>query len=177
VDKIELGRIVLSEITGERTFTYDIHIPDGLSNLSGIYTATLTIRNRGVTTREVNVTHFDYDNFDTEGRSVEVVTSSLGVTLRGTSETLEAIDEETVFAVADLSGVNDASGTYTVPATVRIGGDPDVGTVQSCQVTVRIIENAETGEETGSEGENAEAGSETEETGNSESSNGSEEGN
>lgn len=164
VNKIVLGRVVLADITGEKTFTYDIPIPDGLSNLSGVYTATLTVKNRGITTKDINVTSFDYANFDVEGRAVEVVTSSLGVTLRGMYDTLDAIEDESVTAVADLSGVNDASGTYTVPAYIRIDGDPDVGTVQSYQLTVRIVSKTETGSETEGEGETGEAEGEGEGT-------------
>lgn len=136
--EIVLGEIVLSEIEEEQTFTYDIPVPDGLTNLSGVTTVTLTIANRDVTTRNVTVTSFDYENFGEEDRTVNVVTSSLNVTLRGARETIEALTAEQVQAVADLSGVADASGTYTVPANIRIEGDPDVGTTQPYQLTVRI---------------------------------------
>ena len=136
--ELVLGEVVLSEIEEEQTITYDIPVPEGLSNLSGVSTATLTIANRDVTMRNVTVTSFDYENFGEEDRTVEVVTSSLNVTLRGARETLEAIAADQVRAVADLSGVANASGTYTVPANIRIEGGPDVGTTQEYQLTVRI---------------------------------------
>ena len=147
--ELVLGEVALVDIEGEQTFTYDIPVPEGLTNLSGVTTATLTIANRDVTTQNVTVTSFDYENFGEEDRSVEVVTSSLNVTLRGPQETLAAINAAQVQAVADLSGVADASGTYTVPATIRIEGDPDVGTTQTYQLTVRIgLPEAETETET-----------------------------
>ena len=136
--EIVLGEIALAEIEGEQTFTYDIPVPEGLTNLSGTTTATLTITNRDVTTRNLTITDFDYENFGEEDRTVEVVTSSLNVTLRGQQEQLEALSASLVKAVADLSGVANASGTYTVPANIRIEGDPDIGTTQSYQLTVRI---------------------------------------
>ncbi len=136
--EIVLGEIVLADIEGEQVFTYDIAIPDGLTNLSGVTSATLTIVNRDVATRDVTVTRFDYENFDAEDRTVEVVTSSLNVTLRGARDTLDGISAEQVSVVADLSGVTNAVGTYTVPANIRIEGDPDVGTIQNYQLTVRI---------------------------------------
>ena len=136
--EIELGEVVLAEIGDERTITYDIAIPDGLTNLSGATTATLTIANRDVATRELTVSEFRYESFNAEDRSVTVVTSSLNVTLRGARDTLSSIAPESVQAVADLSGILDASGTYTVPASIRIDGDPDVGTIQNYQLTVRI---------------------------------------
>lgn len=136
--EIKLGEVTLSEITEEQTFTYEIPIPEGLSNLSGISLATLHIANRDIRTRDMSVTSFDYENFAAEGRVVEVVTSSLRVTLRGAEETLAAVEDGALRAVADLSDVNDASGTYTVPAYIHVEGDPDVGTTQSYQLTVRI---------------------------------------
>lgn len=136
--EIKLGEVTLSEITEEQTFTYEIPIPEGLSNLSGVSLATLHVANRDITTRDMTVTSFDYENFGAEGRVVEVVTSSLRVTLRGAEETVAALEDGALQAVADLSDVNDASGTYTVPAYIRVEGDPDVGTTQSYQLTVRI---------------------------------------
>ncbi len=157
--EIVLGEVRLSDITDEQTIVYDIPIPDGLTNLSGVSTATLTIKNRDVGTRELTVSQFDYENFVSGDRMVEVVTSSLDVTLRGVRETLDEIKPEQVRAVADLSGVIDASGTYTVPAFIRVEGNPDVGTVQNYQLTVRIYtpetpteEEAETQPDTETEG-------------------------
>lgn len=148
IQEIELGQVTLSEITGEQTFTYEIPIPDGLRNLSGVTSATLRIANRDVVTRDMTVTSFDYENFDAAGRVVEIVTSSLRVTLRGAEGTVAAVEEDALRAFADLSDVNDASGTYTVPAYIRVAGDPDVGTTQSYQLTVRIS-RPEPGQEEG----------------------------
>ena len=146
---ITLGDVVLSEIGDEvQQITYDIPISEGLSNLSGVTTATLTIANRDVTTRDFTVTSFDYENFGDEDRTVEVVTSSLRVTLRGARELLETITADQIQAVANLSGVADASGTYTVDAEIRVEGDPDVGVTEKAELTVRIG-LPETEEETG----------------------------
>jgi len=133
-----LGEIDLSTIEDERIFTYEIPIPEGLTNLSGVTTATLTIANRDIATKDLTVTDFEVINFEAEDRVAEIVTSSIDVTLRGPRAILDGLTPENVHAVADLAGVADASGTYTVPAELRIAGDPDVGTLQSYQLTVRI---------------------------------------
>ena len=136
--EIVLGEVTLAEIEDTATFTFAIPIPDGMINLSGVTEATLTITNRDVATKSVVVTNFDYENFGVEDRTVEVVTGSLTVTLRGAKTILDSITSLDVTAVADLSGVTNASGTYTVPATIRVANDLDVGTVQSHLLTVRI---------------------------------------
>lgn len=133
-----LGEVVLTEITEPQTFTFTIPIPEGLTNLSGVGIATLTIANRDVTTANRTVTNFGFENFSEKDRAVEVVTSSLNVTLRGAQEILDGIESEDITAVADLTDVANASGTYTVPAIIRVNGDPDIGTTESYQLTVRI---------------------------------------
>ena len=138
LDGLVLGEVALAEITDSRTITFDVPVPSGLTNLSGVTSATLTIANRDVATRSVTVTAFGYENFADESRSVEVVTSSLNVTLRGAKELLDGIEPEQVTAFADLADVANASGTYTVPAVIRVADGGDVGTTQSYQLTVRI---------------------------------------
>lgn len=146
IKELVLGEIDLAEIEDEKSMTYDIPVPDGVTNLSGVTSATLTIKNREVATRSMTVTQFDCVNFGADERDVEVVTSTLDVTLRGRKDDLTQIDPENVRAVADLSDVIDASGSYTVPVTLEIDGNPDVGTVQSYQVTVRIYAHGERNE-------------------------------
>lgn len=136
--EIVLDEIVLSEIEDTFSKTYDIPIPEGLTNLSGGATATLMVANRDVGTRAFEATDFSYENFGGEERVATVVTTSLAVTLRGTQEALDAISRRDVHVVADLSDVTDASGSYTVPAVIRVDGDPDVGAVGDYRVTVRI---------------------------------------
>ena len=73
-----------------------------------------------------------------EGQRVSLVTRSMGVTLRGPAEELEAVEEYNVRIVADLSNVNAASGTYTVPAAVYVDDVQNVGAIGEYQVMVRI---------------------------------------
>ena len=154
--EIVLGEIVLAEINGQQTFTYEIPVPDGLTNLSGVTSVTLVIANRDIVTRNVTVTNFDYEGFQDGDRAVEVVTSSLNVILRGKKDLIDALIPSRVSAVADLADVANASGTYTVPAIIRIEGDPDIGTAQSYQLTVRISQPEPDAEDAVKTGEAAE---------------------
>ena len=67
-----------------------------------------------------------------------VTTTDLVATSRLVMVSVASVTPLDVTAVADLSGVTNASGTYTVPATIRVANDLDVGTVQSHLLTVRI---------------------------------------
>ena len=133
---LSLGTLALEDVQGSETLTYDILIPDGVNNLSGITSATLTISSGDISTKEVEATHFSYENFSGD-HTVTVVTSSLPVTLRGSASDLEAIYGSEVHVIADLSDIAADSGSYTVPARIEVSGY-DVGAVGTYEVTVHI---------------------------------------
>lgn len=136
IDEIELGTLALEDLRADEVFNYDIPIPEGVNNLSGITSVTLTISASNVETREVEATSFSYENFNGSGE-VTIVTSSLPVTLRGTAADLAIISDEQVRVIADLSDIAADSGSYTVPARIVVDGY-DIGAVGSYEVTVRI---------------------------------------
>ena len=136
ISEISLGPLALEDVQGSETLTYDILIPDGVNNLSGITSATLTISSGDISTKEVEATHFSYENFSGD-HTVTVVTSSLPVTLRGSASDLEAVYGSEVHVIADLSDIAADSGSYTVPARIEVSGY-DVGAVGTYEVTVHI---------------------------------------
>lgn len=136
IDEIELGTLALEDLRADEVFDYDIPIPEGVNNLSGITSVTLTIGASNVETREVEATSFSYENFNGSGE-VTIVTSSLPVTLRGTAADLAVISDRQVRVIADLSDIAADSGSYTVPARIEVDGY-DIGAVGSYEVTVRI---------------------------------------
>ena len=136
ISEISLGTLALEDVQGSETLTYDILIPDGVNNLSGITSVTLTISSGDISTKEVEATHFSYENFSGD-HTVTVVTSTLPVTLRGPASDLEAIYGSEVHVIADLSDIAADSGSYTVPARIEVSGY-DVGAVGTYEVTVHI---------------------------------------
>lgn len=136
IDEIELGTLALEDLRADEVFDYDIPIPEGVNNLSGITSVTLTIGASNVETREVEATSFSYENFNGSGE-VTIVTSSLPVTLRGTAADLAVISDRQVRVIADLSDIAADSGSYTVPARIVVDGY-DIGAVGSYEVTVHI---------------------------------------
>lgn len=136
IDEIVLGTLALDTLAEVNTFDYEIVLPDGISNLSGINTATLTVLQGDSGIITLDATQFDYENFNSD-RPVTIVTSTLSVTLRGTQNDIVAVTPEQVRVVADLSDVADASGSYTVPANIYVD-DLDLGAVGEYEVTVHI---------------------------------------
>ena len=87
-------------------------------------------------TREVEALNFSYENFSGD-HAVSILTSSLPVTLHGTAADIEAVTGEDVHVIADLSGIEADSGSYTVPARISVSGY-DLGAVGNYEVTVHI---------------------------------------
>ncbi len=145
IDELKLDTLSLADLKAAETFTYEIPVPEGVDNLSGVTSVTLTILFDDIDSLTIDATNFGYENLTTK-RDVTVVTSTLSVTLRGTSTALAQVNDENLRVVADLSDVSDADGTYTVPANVYVDG-LDVGAVGSYQVTVRLSGGTENGTE------------------------------
>lgn len=151
VDAITLDTLELADLTGAATYRYPITLPEGCENLSGVTRATMTIRFKDMTSASVNAVNFACENVP-DGKTVNVLTTELPVSLRGTAADVESVTPENVVVVADLTDVNDASGSYTVPARVEISG-ADVGVLGEYQVRVTITED--TGEPDGPHGDAA----------------------
>ena len=136
IDEISLGTLALEDLRGQETFSYEIPVPNGANNLSGITSVALTISATDTETKEIETTSFSYENFSGDA-PVSVLTSSLTVTLRGTAEDIAAVTGNDVQVIANLSGIEADSGSYTVPARISVAGY-DLGAVGAYEVTVHI---------------------------------------
>ena len=114
-------------------------MPDGCENLSGVTRATLEIGYPDRVTQTLTATRIQLENVPS-GRDVEVLTSELLVQIFGTAEALHQVSAEDVIVTADLSDYAVASGTYMVPASVKVGDGTSVGVSGTYQVQVRIPE-------------------------------------
>lgn len=132
----------LESFSGEATYNYQITLPDGCENLSGVTRATLKIRYKDLVTATVTTSRIEYENAP-EGKTVTVLTSDLPVTLRGTSADVNAVTPEDVILLADLRDVSSASGSYTVPVEVRVDTGGDVGVVGTYQIRITISDIVE----------------------------------
>lgn len=135
IDGIDLGTLALEDLRTEEHFIYEIPVPEGVNNLSGITSVTLEISGN-VTTRQIEATQFAYENYAGEAE-VSVVTSTIPVILRGPEDILELITDEDIRVIADLADIDADSGSYTVPARIEAEGY-DIGALGSYEVTVHI---------------------------------------
>ena len=137
VESITIGTVDLSQVIGSGELTFTIPIPTGLSNVSGVSEARVTVSIEGLSTRNIDVTNLTTIN-EPDNVNVTFVTESLQVVVRGPEEILAQISPHNLRAVADLSNVGTATGRYTVPVEVYLDGYADAGVVGEYQAVVSL---------------------------------------
>ena len=141
MDSIVLDSFDLLSVTTESTsHSYAILVPDGCENLSGVTRATLEIGYPDKTVADVTTRNIRVENASAS-RNVELLTQELSVRIFGTAAEMEGITGEDVAVVADLSDYAVASGTYMIPAQVRVGDGKTIGVSGTYQIQVRIPES------------------------------------
>lgn len=136
LEEISLGSIDLSNVVGTKDFPFAITLDPSLTNESGLTTATVTVTVEGLDTEVFAVSNIRHTT-PPDGYTVEVVTQSVLVTVRGPAEDLAGIDASQIRVVADLSNVT-TQGTQLVPARVYLDGSSTVGVVGGYSISVNI---------------------------------------
>lgn len=140
VNAITLGDFdLLSLPEGTSTYNFAITVPEGCENVSGVTRATLTISWKDMASAEVTTEQFQCENIP-EGKTVDILTHEMTVKIFGTADEVAAVTGENVTLVADLSDYSAVSGSYTVPAEVRISSGGDIGVSGDYQVQITIRE-------------------------------------
>lgn len=142
-DELILGTIKLGEYEKAAELSFDIVLPDGVTNMTGLKQAKVTVRFPSLSTKVLTIEDIQLLNIP-EGMKAELTTQMLEITLRGPSEQIRSITPENVTVTVDLSGA--APGTVTRKATVSlIGGYGDCGAMGSYSVSVTLQDNSEEG--------------------------------
>lgn len=145
VSSIVLDEFDLVSLGGDTTYNYAISLPEGCENLSGISRATLRIAYKDMDSAALTTTQVRLQNVP-EGKTATVLTEEVPVAIFGTAADVKAISGQDILVLADLTDFSSAAGSYTVPATVQVESDGDVGVSGNYQIRVTISEKQ--GEET-----------------------------
>lgn len=137
INKIVLKTIDLTDFKGTYTDTFPILIDNELRNLSGETEAKVTVEIVGLEARTFNITNFTCTNV-TNGFVADILTQSLNVVLRGTSEDLALLENENLRAVADLTDYNESTGQYLVDVKIYVDGFTNVGAIGDYTINVEI---------------------------------------
>jgi len=133
---IRLGTIDMMRFGLTTTEAFPISIPNHITNVSGETEALVHVDVFGLDIAFRSATNFQTINVPA-GYTAEVLTQSLDVRMRGTSEDLALVTPINIRIIADLSDMN--PGTARVPAKIIIDGiDADIDPVGEYEITVTI---------------------------------------
>ncbi|MBO5129258.1 MAG: hypothetical protein J6B95_02800 [Oscillospiraceae bacterium] len=114
--KLHLGTINLAEINEDTEMTFEILLPEGVTNLTGVTDAAVGISFIGLGTREYTVSNIRSINVP-EGMACDLMAEVIKITLRGPVNLINSLTEEDITLVVDCSGKE--AGTSTMKATVE----------------------------------------------------------
>ena len=139
ITEVEIGTLALGEVRQDEKLSFDVTAPEGTQFVPELEKVTVTVAFEGLETREAVVSEFLAENVTEnadETLKARIVTQSLEIELRGPAEALEAIKDEDLVAVADLTDYTKA-GAFTVPVTIRTP-DETVGAVGVYSVEMEL---------------------------------------
>ncbi len=137
INKIDLTTLELDSFDKIYEAKIPIAIPNNLKNVSGEAEAKVKVEIFNLENRVFSVSNFSYSNLPSEFRSVDFITKTLAVTLRGTPEEIKAVNKNNIRVVVDLKHIS-ASGEGYVDAIIFVDGYPNVGAVGKYKLIVNI---------------------------------------
>ena len=115
--ELVVGTVDLSTLDEDTTLTFPIALPDGVTNLSGVASATASVEFGNLTTKKFTVSNIRVINVP-EGMAYDLMNEALEVTLRGNPMLINSLDPEDISIVVDLT--DKEAGTFTVKAAIAI---------------------------------------------------------
>lgn len=137
LNQINLGTIDLKDFAQSTTKTFSIPIPNNVTNVTGKTTATVTVNINGLDTTKLTATNIQVKNVPT-GYTADIVTASMDVTIRGTTDAISQVTASNIRIVADLSEIGNSIGTFSVEAVVYVDDVSGVDAVGSYKITVTL---------------------------------------
>ncbi|MGN1025311.1 MAG: YbbR-like domain-containing protein [Faecousia sp.] len=135
-DQLVVGTINLAELTKSGTMTFQVLLPEGITNLSAITEVEATVLLSGLTTRDYVLENIQSINIP-EGMEAELITEKLTVTVRGPAELMSKLTAENITATVDFTGAE--AGTTTFRTVITFSeGFAGVGVLRSDPVSAAI---------------------------------------
>lgn len=135
LEELVIGTLNLGEIPTDTEKTFEIKLPEGVTNLSNITEAVVNISFPALATREFTVTEIHSRNVPT-GMVADLLTKQLTVTVRGPKSLIEEMADSDVIVQIDLTGVE---GSVAAEAKISFTSDFEgVGAVGKYSVNVKV---------------------------------------
>lgn len=139
MDALTVGTIDLGGILEDKTLTFPIVLPEGVTNQTGVEQVTVDIKLPKLKTKTLKVTNIKAENIPA-GLTADVITKALQVTVRGPEKLIGSITETDLTVVVNLTETQ--AGNHTLKADVVIAeAFAGVGAIGTYQVAVNLQNN------------------------------------
>lgn len=139
LDTIELGTVNLGELKDEEnTMTFDIILPEGVTNMSGVTEATVTISFPDLARKKLTISKEAFKTMGVPaGAEVTWITEMVEVELRGHKDTIKKITEKDITVTVDFTD-EELGSVSKVPKVTLPSSYSDVGAVSVSAVTATL---------------------------------------
>ncbi len=137
MNRIVLTTVDLTDFKSGFSDTFVIPFDNSLKNISGETEARVDIEITGLATRNYTVKNISYINAP-ENMTVEVLTKSLDVTIRGTEELLDQLSADSIRAVADLEDYSESTGSFMPLTKIYIDGSTELGAIGDYPISINL---------------------------------------
>ena len=135
MEELNLGIVELAQMTKDQVLTFDITLPEGVTNVSNLPTASVSISFPRLTTREFTITEFEQVNL-AAGMKWESLTKQLTITVRGLKAEVQRLNAADIIARVDLTGVENTSAVE--PDIIFPKSYESLGVLGSYSVSVQV---------------------------------------
>ena len=139
ITELNVGDLELGKIKQDTTIPFDITAPEKTQLVNPDEKLEVTVTFMGVEQKDFSVSTFRTEHVDENAEEklrARVLTQTLTVTLRGDTETLDALEDADLTAVADMTDYT-KPGVFTVPVEIQTP-DETVGAVGEYTVEMEL---------------------------------------
>ena len=134
---LDLGEIRLYEYASDVVKELPIKLPEGVENLTGKDTVSVSLQFQGLTTRTIAVTNIEAINVP-EGMEAKIIAQQLNVVVRGPKAQVDAMSADALTVYVDFSNAEVGQDTYKATVYVDSGTFSDVGAVGTYNMLGKI---------------------------------------
>lgn len=135
LDALTVGTVDLSKLMENTTLFFDINLPEGVTNLTGVDRVEVEVSFDNLMVKTFEITDFRTANVP-EGLEAVLITQRKEVTLRGPADQIQSLTASDIWMEADFSG--EQAGTVTVNGRVIIEKYPGIGAVGTYEVSATL---------------------------------------
>ena len=138
LEQIQIGTIELGKILKDSQLSFDIVVPEDVTNETGITQATVDIKFPNLKTRTLTVTNIRAVNVPANMK-LDMITQALELIVRGPIELVDSLKETDVTVLVDFSQAT--IGTATASAQISFGSAyAEVGVMGDYTVSATLTE-------------------------------------